>query len=124
MRIIYRADDGTEFDDELECGDYEWMLNHENFKSIEFFDEDGKQITCGLFTEEVYGMITRINVYNEESIEELREFAKYIGFYSYYDVNEPGVWVWGDKDSVNQGFIKVSNVQYKKPVGAEYLGYA
>ena len=29
MKIIYEAFDGTQFDNEFECEDYEWKLNHE-----------------------------------------------------------------------------------------------
>lgn len=103
------ADDGKQFDDELKCIDYEWKLNHKNLATIEFFDKDGNAVT-DLMSEAEYWKVTRVNVYNEESIQELKDYIDYIGFCSYADITEPGIWIWGNKDEINQGFVKVADV--------------
>lgn len=37
MKIIYVADDGTQFDNQFECENYEWKINHFNLDKILFF---------------------------------------------------------------------------------------
>ena len=44
MKIIYIADDGTQFDDEYACKDYEWKLNHPHLKDVHIFDKKRKRI--------------------------------------------------------------------------------
>lgn len=41
MKIIYIADDGKQFDNEWDCEDYEWKLNHPNLKDVHVFNEEG-----------------------------------------------------------------------------------
>lgn len=44
MKVIYKADDGKEFDSYRECDKYEYLLNHPQLKTIEFYDEHEGQI--------------------------------------------------------------------------------
>lgn len=114
MKTVYIADDGKQFDDEFDCQNYEWQLNHKNFATIEFFDKDGNTV-IDVFSEKAYEKTEQVNIYNSESVEELQEFAADTGFGSYEDITEPGIWCFRD-----EGFVKVANVQEKKPIGAEY----
>ena len=93
MRILYIADDGKEFDDEFECTDYEWKLNHSHLKDIGFYDKDNNELT-DIFTEETYSITERVVVSNETALKELQEFADYTGFCCYEDIIECGEWTF------------------------------
>ena len=47
MKIIYIAEDGTQFDDEFECESYEGKLNHPYLKNIVFYDIKDNFYTIG-----------------------------------------------------------------------------
>ena len=102
MRTIYVADDGTEFDDEISCMDYEWTLNHP-LNNICFYDEDDNVLT-NIFSEDTYEKTERIVVLNKASLRSLHELAKYTGFCCYEDINECGEWVF---NQIKCGFVKV-----------------
>lgn len=102
MKAIYISDDGKIFEDEWECKDYEWRLKHP-LTDIHFYDENNNELT-DIFSEESYSKTEKVVVSNEKTLKELQEFADYIGFYCYYDIDECGEWVF---DYKKEGFIKV-----------------
>ena len=53
MRTVYIADDGKEFDDEWECKDYEWKLNHHHLNDVRFYDKDEMRLR-DIFSEDTY----------------------------------------------------------------------
>ena len=103
MKVIYIADDGKFFDDEFECEDYEWKLNHPYLEDIYFFDKDNNRLS-DIFSDESYGETERVVVLNEKAVKDLHDFVEYTGFCSYESINECGDWVFNEKECE---FVKV-----------------
>lgn len=93
MRIIYEADDGTQFDDEWKCEDYEWKINHPHLKDVHCYNEEGKELE-NLFEEGTYNYSMKIVVPTDEAAKDLQELAHYTGYYYYAHITESGVWVY------------------------------
>lgn len=93
MRTIYIADDGQEFDDEYECRDYEWILNHPHLKDIHFYDIKSRELN-NVFSEETYNATDKVVVLNENALKTLQEFVHYTGYCSYEDIDECGEWIF------------------------------
>lgn len=93
MRIVYIADDGTLFNSEFECLDYEWLQKHHHINDIEFYTEDGERVT-DIFDESIYQTVEKVIVPNSAALEDLYELVEYTGFYSYGSIEEPGIWIW------------------------------
>lgn len=103
MRVIYIADDGTEFDNKYDCEDYEWEKEHSNILSVHFYDKNGHRLhSC--FTEEDYMRIVKIVIDTKEEINDLWALADYTGFCNLRDVTEVGTWLWHDEPGT---FVKV-----------------
>ena len=107
MKIIYEAFDGTQFDNEFECTDYEWKLNHkESLKDLIFYDEDEKVMTDSKLSEDVYSKVMKIEVLSDYGVQALKDIADYTGFSCYNVVNEVGIWVWNNEDKNFKKFSK------------------
>lgn len=96
MRVVYIADDGKEFDDQYDCEHYEWKLNHPSLNNIHLYDKDNNELE-DLFSEDVYGIVVKIIVPDENAAKDLRELGDYTGYCCYEDIYEPGEWVWNDE---------------------------
>lgn len=99
MKVLYIADDGTQFDDEWDCKDYEFRKNLD-LDDIEMHDKDSNRLDP--MTEETYDTVMRIVIKTEKAVEDLAKIEKYTGFIAYADVNAPGVWVYDQ----TKGFVK------------------
>lgn len=105
MRIVYIADDGTEFNDEYACRDYEWMLERKKvFNLIEFYDANGNKIE-NVMTKEAYNTVWTIVVPTEEAAKAIVDLGDYRGFNAYNDICSAGTWEWYE-DGWNGGFIR------------------
>lgn len=93
MKIIYVADDGTQFDNEFECEDYEWQLAYKHINDVYFFDKDQNRLGDA-FSCETYNKADIISVLNKDALQALHELADYTGFLSYLDVTECGIWTF------------------------------
>ena len=105
MRVVYIADDGKEFDDEFECEDYEWSLNHPRLNDIHIYDETDDELR-DIFSEETYRCAEKIIVSDDETAKTLRDLGEYTGCCGYDGVTGPGKWIYDKKHSV---FIKVGD---------------
>ena len=45
MKVIYIADDGTQFEDKWTWEGDEWALNHKNIYNVLIYDENGNRLT-------------------------------------------------------------------------------
>lgn len=95
MRVVYIADDGKEFDDEFDCKDYEWGLNHPHLKDIHIYDENNKEME-NIFLDDTYNRAAKIIVQNNNAVKDLQELARHIGFCCYEDITECGEWIFSD----------------------------
>ena len=97
MRTIYIADDGTQFDDEYACTDYEWKLNHPHLKDVHVFDKDGNEFE-NIFSEDTYNYSTKIVVTSNEAVKALQDFADYTGYCYYGHVDKVGEWKFDESE--------------------------
>ena len=95
MKVIYIADDGKEFDNEWDCMDYEWKLNHTHLNDIVFYDKDHNELK-EIFLHDIYTITEKVVVPNKEALEDLHEFAEYTGFCCYYSIEDVGVWYFDE----------------------------
>lgn len=102
MTIVYIADDGTHFDDEWECRQYEWLQAHRAINDVEFFDKDGDWLEDALSLD-TYNNAMKIVIPNRAAAHDFVALAQYTGFCAYADVNSAGTWVW---DSEQHQFVK------------------
>lgn len=100
MKIIYIADDGTQFDDETDCEDYEWKLYHPHLKDVRVFDKDGNEFT-NIFEEDTYNYSEKVIVPTDEAAKELQDLADYTGYCYYSHINKAGTWIF---DNVQERF--------------------
>lgn len=98
MKVIYIADDGTHFDNELECVTHEWFLTHRAINDIEFLDKNGNWLGDFL-SEDTYNNVMKIVIPNRAAMHDFIDLAQYTGFCAYADIDSMGTWVWDDKRS-------------------------
>lgn len=112
MKIIYRADDGREFDDEYECEAYEdqQKIKDMNLQS-RFFDENGYLIPL----EDIVYCLERAWYMEIATMEEARFFAEYAE-------REVGIILFEDKPQVGR-FYYAENEEWR-PIEDLYQRYA
>lgn len=103
MRTIFIADDGTEFDDEWDCKDYEFRKSLD-LEGIEIYDKYGTRHDP--LSEDGYNNAVKIIVKTERAVSDLNKIAKYTGFSLYEDVNSVGTWIFKEHDDFHQEFVK------------------
>lgn len=104
MKAIYVADDGTEFDDQFECEDYEESTKHCNLYDVTFLDSSGKSLKLKdrskrLFDNlpYVYQNCNKIVVHNEEEVVSVQWLADYYGWCCEFEqITSPGTWIRED----------------------------
>lgn len=104
MKILYIADDGTQFEDEWECTDYEWRLAHPHLKEIKFLNAAGEPILSDPLEDITYNKTETVIVPNEAALQDLQDLADYTGFCDYMDIDSIGTWKHYDDSMGNCGF--------------------
>lgn len=94
MKVVYIADDGTPFKDEVECKDYEWKTALKEKAQYVTFFLSIDEIAEDYLSEETYDQTEKIIVTNDIGIQFLQDLVEYKGFCSYEDITSPGIWVW------------------------------
>lgn len=90
MRVIYIADDGTTFDDEWDCKDYEFRKSL-SLDDIEVYDENSNRFD-DILSEVAYNNCTRVIVKTDKAVANLHKIVEYTGFIGYDDIDSPGIW--------------------------------
>lgn len=98
MKIIatYVAFDGTRFDDEFDCMDYEFTLQMKDCK-IRAYDSKRHRVN-DWYDIDGYSNVHRIIVSDEKDLDDIRRVCEYAGIYN--EVNSIGTWVY-DEDEDN-----------------------
>lgn len=91
MRVIYIADDGTQFEDKWDCEEYEWILNHPNIKSVEIYDSNDNKLTMYM-SSDTYENADLVIVPDMAALSDLHELARLTGFCYYHQIESPGTW--------------------------------
>ena len=107
MRVVYIADDGKEFDDEWECKDYEWKLNHHHLNDVRLYDKDEMRLR-DIFSEDTYNNVVKIIVPNNYAATDMKELANYTGYCYYAHITEAGTWVF-EENGTDGKFVKVGD---------------
>lgn len=102
MKILYVADDGKEFYNEFECEDYEWKLHHPYLNHVIFYDKDNNKLDP--FKDGTYEKTEKVFVPDNDSLDDLLEYANYTGYCAYTDISFSGTWVWSEDE---MGFVEV-----------------
>lgn len=102
MKIVYIADDDTTFDNEFDCKDHEWRLNHPNLQNVCFYNENNEKLN-DIFTQDTYDAVNKIIVPNNFAAEELQALGKHTGFVLYESITESGEWIYSEDKQI---FIK------------------
>lgn len=107
-KIIYVANDGTEFLEEKECIAYERETINQKFnnvfasKELEMWNHEHESITTilidaypswGLASESALSVAKYISVKSENALTLLRDHAEEQGYYAPYEIGE---WIWDD----------------------------
>lgn len=90
MRVIYIADDGTTFDDEWDCQDYEFRQSL-SLDDIEIYDENGNRFD-DILSEDAYNNCVKVVVKTDKAVADLHKIVEYTGFVGYDDIDSPGIW--------------------------------
>lgn len=94
MKVVYEADDGTRFDNAVDCEDYEWKLKHPTINKIKLYDSNDEEL-FDIFNDVTYENADKVVVPDEECVSELHLFTEYTGYHSYDTIDSPGTWVFG-----------------------------
>lgn len=103
MKIIYVADDGTQFDNQFECENYEWKINHFNLDKIHFFDKDNNELD-DVFSEYTYINSNKIIVETIDAVKDLQDLGRIMGFCLYEYIDDMGEWEF---DPFEKAFVKI-----------------
>ena len=101
MRIVYIADDGTQFDDEWDCRDYEFRKTLD-LCDIEVYDENGLRL-MDVFDEDAYNKAVKVVAKTEKAVSDLHKIVDYTGFVVYGDIDSPGTWIFEDNKEGRYG---------------------
>ena len=96
MKTIYIAYDGTQFNDEYACEDYEWKLDHPHLKDVHIFDKDGNKLE-DIFSEDTYSYSEKIVVTSSEAVKDLQELSVYAGYCCYKSIDRVGTWKYDEE---------------------------
>lgn len=113
MEIIYRADDGTEFDSLYECEQYEAEARIEQYEGrIVALDCNDNKMT--LADGNFYSECMVVYLEDNEAVDFFKDGSERESV-SYYGVDGPGVYVWGDSKWVlskdeERGWIPLDEV--------------
>ena len=107
MEIIYKANDGTLFDNEFDCQLYEEAKTFGHIYSIEFFTKFGDKYFItkdNLFEDCNYSICEKVIIHNQEELAEFIRLANYCGWCEFYEqINAPGTWVRTEEDRYSEG---------------------
>ena len=109
MRVIYEAYDGRQFDDEFECEDYEFSLNHPHLFGIVLYDEDGKEYCFNRFyvsNEDNYFSCEKVIIHDDQELVDFHCLSTNCGWCEFSEqIDSPGTWV-RYKDKITNGIWK------------------
>ena len=106
MRTVYMANDGTLFDDEYECQEYEWKQKYgADLDTITFLDDEGNTLGDPL-SDEVYRAVEMVIVPTVAAAAALRALSDYAGFCAYENINKSGKWYYHHEDCCSGYFVK------------------
>jgi len=92
MIYLYKADDGTIFEDEFECGKYEFDCFMKTINII-VLDKNGNRLN-DIETDETYNKSYKVIISNEDDLNAILKIREFMG--TYLDIDSIGTWVYND----------------------------
>lgn len=98
MRVLYIADDGTEFTNEYDCEMYEDLKHYPSQFTIDFYDAKGRlyRMQPNLNEkefDEIYQKAEKVIIHNQSEFEALVYLTNIGGWCEFDDITGPGTWV-------------------------------
>lgn len=96
MRILYIANDGTEFENEWDCEAYEEAQNHPEITNVVFYDKNNCPYKVGsdLFDDDIYNDCEKVLIHDEKEYEAFQWLARECGWCEFQNqIKSPGLWV-------------------------------
>lgn len=104
MRILYIADDGTEFDNEFDCEVYEETNRHNKVNDIEVYDADGNRVLFeSVYNDAFYNEAEKIIIHTEEEVADILWLAEYTGWCEFEQITSVGTWVRKNDEEYYEG---------------------
>lgn len=96
MKTLYIADDGTEFDNEAQCQNYEWGLQFQGKDEvISGLDREGKKIRFSNRNDDFCERVMVVKLDTEEAVDCFKDRSGNEGF-SCDGITKPGIYIWGE----------------------------
>ena len=108
MRVIHIAEDGTLFDNEFECRDYEFIISLKDIKKISCYNDDCELMT-DLLSQDTYDYGNTIIIETLEALKTFHKIADYCGWCEWDRIDSVGIWKWQD-DGFYEKFIKIKEL--------------
>ena len=95
MTTLYKAFDGTIFENEWECETYENKLIHFHLKDISFYTIDNHEYFIeDDFSDDIYNNCYKVIIHNSDEFNDFIWLAEYCGWCEFYEqITGPGTWV-------------------------------
>jgi len=107
MEIIYKANDGTLFNNESDCLMHEEKYTYKYIYSVELFTRFNDRYFFtkdNLFEDCNYSICEKVIIHNQEELAEFIRLADYCGWCEFYEqINAPGTWVRTEEDMYSEG---------------------
>lgn len=110
MRVVYIANDGTEFDDQWGCEAYEAGIKHTDLLDIEFYDVNDQlyQIDkLNILDEWVYCNAEKVVIPTQKAYDDFAWLTEETGWCEWEDIAEPGIWVRHEDERGNAEWRKI-----------------
>ena len=105
MKKIYQADDGTIFNDEDSCIQYEFIYSISTVPLPVMRDKDNYDIDYSpldLISDDLFNSVYLIEIETQEQVDLMNKVSNFAGFYD--DIDSIGTWAYSDALSK---FVKI-----------------
>ena len=100
MKIVYIANDGTQFNNEDDCIDYEWGLKNPEIYTINCFDWNGEKLV-DIFRIHTYMYCHKIIIPTNKAAQQLSKLGKRNKWSLWRDFKKAGIYEY------DNGFKKI-----------------
>lgn len=95
MIILYKAFDGTIFENEQDCIYYEDKLTHIYLNKINFYTKENKEYHINLndlYSDDVYQNCEKVIIHDYNEFKDFRWLAEECGWCEFDDIIDFGIW--------------------------------
>lgn len=114
MKIVFIADDGTQFDDFHKCKEYETIQKHPKMFDIIFADENGTEYALDKddpFNDKAYNKACKVVIKTQEELDELAFLTSDCGWIEFEQITDIGTWIRFEGEGFYGTWVKVLDVE-------------